>query len=296
MSRNGSGTYTIPNTFTPATVIDSSDMNDNFTDLSDAMTASIAKDGQTTPTANLPMGGFRHTSVGLAALLTQYARADQVQDEAFTWATVGGTGDAITLTTTPAPASYITGSCIRFKATSGNTTAVVVNRDGLGAKDLKTNTNAALALGDIVSGQIYEAVYDGTRFLLTRQVPSQSASASTFALVFTIDGGGAEITTGVKGDLVCPFNATINSVTMVANETGSIVVDIWKDTYTNFPPTDADSITSSTPLTISTGTKYRDTTLSSWTTSITADNILRFNVDSVTTTTRVMIYLMCTRT
>ncbi|GAI37997.1 unnamed protein product [marine sediment metagenome] len=78
---------------------------------------------------------------------------------------------------------------------------------------------------------------------------------------------------------------------MEADQTGSIVVDIWKDTYANFPPTDADSITASAPPTISTAQKSQDSTLAGWTTSIAAGDILAFNVDSCTTITRVTISL-----
>ncbi|MDA2917870.1 hypothetical protein MYX64_13700, partial [Nitrospinae bacterium AH_259_B05_G02_I21] len=70
---------------------------------------------------------------------------------------------------------------------------------------------------------------------------------------------------------------------------GSIVVDIWKDTYTNYPPTDADSITASAPVTITSATKSEDSTLTGWTTGITADDIVRYNVDSITTITRVTV-------
>jgi hypothetical protein len=114
---------------------------------------------------------------------------------------------------------------------------------------------------------------------------------------FIIDGGGGStITTGIKGDLEIPFACTINQATLLADQSGSIVVDIWKDTYANFPPTGADSITASAKPTISTATKSQDATLTGWTTSITAGDILRFNVDSITTCTRVTLSLKVTRT
>ena len=84
-------------------------------------------------------------------------------------------------------------------------------------------------------------------------------------------------------------------MTALADQTGSIVVDIWKDTYANFPPTDADSITASAPPTISTATKAQDATLTGWTTSIAAGDILRFNVDSVTSIQRVTLSLKVTK-
>jgi hypothetical protein len=64
MPRNGSGSYSLPsgNPVTPNTTISSNGWaNPTLTDIAAALTASIAIDGQTVPTANLPMGNFRHT-------------------------------------------------------------------------------------------------------------------------------------------------------------------------------------------------------------------------------------------
>ncbi len=58
MPRNGNGVYTLPsNSFNPAiadTEIDENDWNDSATDLSTALSTSIATDGQTTTTAEIP--------------------------------------------------------------------------------------------------------------------------------------------------------------------------------------------------------------------------------------------------
>jgi len=118
----------------------------------------------------------------------------------------------------------------------------------------------------------------------------------TLTITFIIDGGGSVITTGQKGHLEIPFACTINQVTMLADQPGSIVVDIWKEIYTYFPPTDADSITASAPPTISSAQKSKDSTLTGWTTAIDAGDILAFNVDSCTTITRVTISLKVVKT
>ena len=123
-----------------------------------------------------------------------------------------------------------------------------------------------------------------------------STGAKTVAIAFIIDGGGSTITTGVKGDIEIPFACTITAARVFLDQSGSIVVDIWKDTYANFPPTDADSITASAPPTVSSATKAEDSTLTGWTTSISAGNILRFNVDSITTATRATVSLTCVKT
>jgi hypothetical protein len=125
---------------------------------------------------------------------------------------------------------------------------------------------------------------------------SLPATPSLATLTFVIDGGGSAITTGIKGDLEVPFNCAIARVTLLADQTGSIVIDIWKDTYANFPPTDADSITASAPPTISSAAKSQDATLTGWTTALAAGDILRFNVDSASAIQRVTVALTVVRT
>lgn len=125
------------------------------------------------------------------------------------------------------------------------------------------------------------------------QVP---AGPRTFTIPFIIDGGGVAITTGVKGDLEIPVTCTITAVRLLADASGSIVVDIWKDSYANLPPTIADTITASAKPTLSAVQKSEDATLTGWTTSITAGQWLRFNVDSASTVTRVTLSLTCRTT
>lgn len=110
----------------------------------------------------------------------------------------------------------------------------------------------------------------------------------------TFDGGGSAIAAGSQADLRIQAGRTITSVTLLADTSGSIVIDIWKDTYANYPPTDADSITAAAPPTISSATKSEDTTLTGWTTTITAGDCLRFNVDSCSTITRCVLILKVT--
>ena len=116
-----------------------------------------------------------------------------------------------------------------------------------------------------------------------------SGSSGTVALQMIIDGGGSAITTGVKGYMEIPFAMTITGWTLVADQSGSIVVDVWKDTYANFPPTVADTISGSEKPTLSSAQKNQYLALSTWTTSVTAGDILGFNVDSVSTVTRVTL-------
>lgn len=110
-----------------------------------------------------------------------------------------------------------------------------------------------------------------------------------------IGGGGSAITTGVKGDVELPFAGTITAARLFADQSGSIVIDLWKDTYANYPPVDADSITASAPPTISAATKSEDTTLTGWTTTFAAGDVIRVNVDSAVTITRATLSLSVSR-
>jgi hypothetical protein len=99
-----------------------------------------------------------------------------------------------------------------------------------------------------------------------------------------------------QGDLTIPFACTITEWTLLADASGSAVIDIWKDTYANYPPTVADTITGSAKPTISAATKGQSSTLTGWTTTISAGDTLRFNVDSASGVSRVTLSLKVKRT
>lgn len=80
MSRNGSGTYSLPagNPVVSGTTISSTWANNTLSDIATALTASIAKDGQTVPTANLPMGSFKLTGLGAGSADGNSVRFEQL--------------------------------------------------------------------------------------------------------------------------------------------------------------------------------------------------------------------------
>jgi fibronectin-binding autotransporter adhesin len=113
-------------------------------------------------------------------------------------------------------------------------------------------------------------------------------TAKTIGLV--VDGGGGVITSGIKADLICPYNMTISSWTLVGDTTGSTSIDIWKTTYAGYPSTVANTIiTGGTKPNLSGATKSVSTSVTGWTTTINAGDVLRFSVDSATTVTRLTL-------
>jgi hypothetical protein len=78
---NGSGTYTLPGPQYPAVsgaLILAATRNTIDADIAAAISTAFFKDGQSTPTANLPLGGFRFTGAGDAVGAQEYLTKAQV--------------------------------------------------------------------------------------------------------------------------------------------------------------------------------------------------------------------------
>ncbi len=198
-----------------------------------------------------------------------------------------GAADAYVVALRPAISAYTTYLKIVFQAVNANTGASTLVVNGLAAKTIKKNVSSDLAAGDILANQIITVIYDGTNF----QMVGSASPVNVLSISFIVDGGGSVISTGIKGDLEIPFDCTISEVTLLADQTGSIVLDIWKDTYANYPPTASESITASAKPTITTDIKSKDSTLTGWGLSISAGDTLRINVDSVSSITRCLLSL-----
>lgn len=108
------------------------------------------------------------------------------------------------------------------------------------------------------------------------------SASSAFLIVFQ-GASGALIASAAQVDVLVPFNCQVKKATILADASGVGIVEVWRDTYANFPPTGADRITG--PGIMITGTKTQDTALASWTnTFLNVGETLRFNVSGATTT------------
>ena len=72
MSRNGSGSYSLPagNPVVTGTTISSTWANTTLNDIASALTGSVASDGQTPITGSLAMGGNNITNAGTITAVT----------------------------------------------------------------------------------------------------------------------------------------------------------------------------------------------------------------------------------
>lgn len=110
----------------------------------------------------------------------------------------------------------------------------------------------------------------------------------------TIDGAGSEITTGEKGYAIIPYNAKIDGWTVIADQVGDCVIDVWKQSAGNIP-TSGDTIAGSELPTLSNEQIQSNLSLSTWITDIDAGDIIAFNVDSAATVTRVHLTIYITK-
>ncbi len=188
MPRNGAGVYSLPagNPVVTGTTISSTVQNNTMSDVAVALTNSIAKDGQTTPTANIPMGGFKLTNLGNATVGTDGLNLVGAQNGAFSALTSVSGADTITAAAAPALTAYANGQRFSFVSAGANTgTSVTLNIDGLGAKSITKLGSTALAVGDIPSGAKVLVEYDGTRFQLLNLAAQSAATLTTGATAVT---------------------------------------------------------------------------------------------------------------
>jgi len=127
--------------------------------------------------------------------------------------------------------------------------------------------------------------------------PSKASDAlKTMTIGASFDGQGSAVAAGSLVYVRVPVAGTITSATLFADQSGSAVVDVWVDTYANYPPTVADTITAAAKPTLSAAIKSEDTTLTGWTTSVAAGSVVAFKVDSCSTITQLNVQLKVSRT
>jgi hypothetical protein len=159
----------------------------------------------------------------------------------------------------------------RVTTLEGNTPPAVLN-------DL-SDVSGTPASGDLLQ-------YDGSGW-----VPyTLPATTTTANLAYTIDGGGAAITTGVKYGFKVDFAGTVTLGTAAADVSTTAAIGVWIDTYANFPPTLADE---QFVINLTAATKAKTSTLS---VAFAADSFFYFNVGANNNATVLMVSLKITRT
>jgi hypothetical protein len=113
----------------------------------------------------------------------QFSGQEEQWSRSLTPYVTGGTGNAYTLTPSPAISAYGTGQAFLVRPDRPNTGAATMNVNGLGARNLqKTDTSGsplALRAGEIEEGREFLMIDDGSRLLMVlgRDFPTMGANA-----------------------------------------------------------------------------------------------------------------------
>lgn len=188
MSWNGSGvvswTYTWVNDASADIKILASRQDAQWADAKTTIQNTITRDGQNTPSANLPMAGYKHTGVAAGSARTEYASIGNVQDGTGIYvATDSGTASAYVIAPSVAITAYAAGNRFWFKATNTNSAAPTIAVSGLATKTITDAEGDPLSAAAIKADALVEVVYDGTNFRLVaggQKVASPVSRAKLF--------------------------------------------------------------------------------------------------------------------
>lgn len=126
-------------------------------------------------------------------------------------------------------------------------------------------------------------------------LPAALQGVASDVLPLWLDNKGSALTTGHKLDYYVPWDCKITGWQLMADQSGSIVLDVWRQTYASYPATVTQTITGNQKPTLSTAIKAQNLAVTAWDQFCSAGDMLRVNVDSITTVTRVLLTLFVER-
>jgi hypothetical protein len=123
-------------------------------------------------------------------------------------------------------------------------------------------------------------------------VPSSNSLIRSIGAGF--DGGGSALSSGSTATtyFFVPFACTLSAWNITV-DTGTITFDVWKIANGTAIPTAANTITASALPAIASGTALHSTTLTGWTTAVSANDIFGVNINAVSGATKASLILQC---
>ena len=169
MAFNGSGTYTLPGAALATGATVSSTENNTFrNDVATAFNKTSTRDGQTVPTANLPMGGFKLTGLGAATTNGDAVRFEQI--------------------TTAASLGLVIGTNVQAYDAATAKTNIVQSFSVAQRGTITALTDGATITPDFAAANNYSVTLGGNRTLAN---PSNLTAGQSGVIVITQDGTGS---------------------------------------------------------------------------------------------------------
>ncbi len=149
-----------------------------------------------------------------------------------------GSANIYTATFSPALTAHCAGLPLLIQAPATNTGASTFNPNSLGAKSIVRQDGSVLQAGDIVSGGVYQLVYDGTNYQLAAVSTPASIQGLFKNLIISASGTSATITVtcdeivvgnGTTYQTLRNVNLSIAGTANGANglDTGTLAANTW---------------------------------------------------------------------
>lgn len=242
MGYDGAGNYTRTRNFSAdasaGIKILASAVDEELNDFASAMTLPLLRGGQNSPTADIPMGGYKLTNVGAPASASNYIRAsDVIQNipiymEDATTSTDNISVSAQYFTTASAGAAPAGGTRILIKMGSDKGSAPALHLNAGDGNPYSANVvlqnGSVLWSGALYSGGIYDFVFASAASLWQLMNPSQNTSNTDRPGIIEIAttaeaDAGTDTTRAMTPDLVRRLTST---ETLAATTASAGVIEI----------------------------------------------------------------------
>ena len=150
--------------------VNSRDHDHHDEDLAKGIALCVSREGRNSPTADLPMGGHKHTGAGDATQASHYATFGQLLSHAVPFVPAPQVSqsqeapDVITLSPQPEAAGYEVGRGYRFIVKEQNTGAVSVVVNSLAQQALKKQDGSDFKPAELKEDEHLVIVYNGSEF------------------------------------------------------------------------------------------------------------------------------------
>lgn len=153
----------------------------------------------------------------------------------------------------------------------------------------QVTSGAAVTVGQLAASDLSNGTSGSGAVVLASAI----TNAKLRTITFNLDGSGSAIASGGTWYLSdVPYAGTITAWNIVADQSGSIVIDVWK---TNAAvPTVANTITASSLPTLSSAQSAFVGSISGWTTAVTVGDVFAFHVNSAATVTKISLTITVT--